>query len=258
MIGYAIRRLLMLVPVFFAVSIIIFLILHLVPGDPVDNLIRIGSSPEQRAIITARYGLDRSLPVQYAIWLGNLLRGDLGTAIVGQRPVSTMILQALPYSMALGGAALLFSTVVGIVLGVIAAWRREGWADQLIMGGVLLGSTMPTFWLGLLMILLFSVQLGWFPVSGARNWQSLVLPVLTVGLIELLFDRKRLQQVYKLRRVLSGLAETSGSAAGLELLADRLGKFRSNDEFLDEIAKAPSIEVQRRRRPSGTRPTIAM
>jgi len=181
-IGYAIRRLLMLVPVFFAVSIIIFLILHLVPGDPVDNLIRIGSSPEQRAIITARYGLDRSLPVQYAIWLGNLLRGDLGTAIVGQRPVSTMILQALPYSMALGGAALLFSTVVGIVLGVIAAWRREGWADQLIMGGVLLGSTMPTFWLGLLMILLFSVQLGWFPVSGARNWQSLVLPVLTVGL----------------------------------------------------------------------------
>ncbi|PZF76807.1 glutathione ABC transporter permease GsiC [Aestuariivirga litoralis] len=182
MIGYAVRRLLMLVPVFLAVSVVIFLILHLIPGDPIDNLIRIGSSPAQREIIAQRYGLDRSLPEQYFIWLGNVLRGDLGTAIVGQRPVSTMILQALPYSLALGGAALLFSASLGILLGVIAAWKRDGWADQLIMGGVLLGSTMPTFWLGLLMILLFSVHLGWFPVSGARNWQSLVLPVLTIGL----------------------------------------------------------------------------
>lgn len=172
----------MLVPVFFAVSVVIFLILHLIPGDPIDNLIKIGSSPEQRAIITARYGLDRSLIEQYLIWLGNLLRGDLGTAIVAQRPVTTLIGQALPYSLALGGAALLFSTVLGIALGAAAAWRRDGLIDQTIMGGVLLGSTLPTFWLGLLMILLFSVQLGWFPVSGARSWNALVLPVLTVGL----------------------------------------------------------------------------
>lgn len=182
MIGYTVRRLLMLVPVFFAVSVVIFLILHLIPGDPIDNLIRIGSSPEQRQLIAERYGLDRSLPEQYLIWLANLLTGDLGTAIVGQRPVSTMIFQALPYSLALGGAALLFSTVVGVVLGAIAAWRPEGWADQTITGGVLLGSTMPTFWLGLLMILLFSVELGWFPVSGAKTWNALVLPVLTIGL----------------------------------------------------------------------------
>jgi len=139
----------MLVPVFFAVSVVIFLILHLIPGDPIDNLIKIGSSPEQRAIITARYGLDRSLIEQYLIWLGNLLRGDLGTAIVAQRPVTTLIGQALPYSLALGGAALLFSTVLGIALGAAAAWRRDGLIDQTIMGGVLLGSTLPTFWLGL-------------------------------------------------------------------------------------------------------------
>ena len=182
MIGFTVKRLLMLVPVFFAVSIVIFLILHLIPGDPIDNLIRIGSSPEQREIIAARYGLDRSLVEQYLIWLGKLLQGDLGTAIVGQRPVATMILQALPYSLALGGAALLFSSVAGVVLGVIAAWRRDGIADQAISGGVLLGSTLPTFWLGLLMILLFSVELGWFPVSGAKTWKALVLPVLTIGL----------------------------------------------------------------------------
>ncbi len=182
MTAYIVRRLLMLVPVFLAVSVVIFLIIHLIPGDPVDNLIKIGSGPEQRAAIVARYGLDRSLPEQYLIWLAGLVRGDLGTAIVAQRPVSTLIAQALPHSLALGGLSLLLSAVVGIVLGAIAMRYRDGPIDQAIMGGVLLGSTLPTFWLGLLMILLFSVVLGWFPVSGARTWSSLVLPVLTIGL----------------------------------------------------------------------------
>ncbi|MGB8811568.1 MAG: ABC transporter permease [Paracoccaceae bacterium] len=182
MLGYTIKRLLLLIPVFLAVSVIIFAIIHLIPGDPVDSLLKVGSGPEQRAIIEARYGLDKPLPVQYFIWLGNLLSGDMGTAIVGRRPVLDLVLQALPHSLALGGLALLFSTVVGIVLGVIAALNRDRWPDQMIMGGVLLGSTLPGFWLGLLLILIFSVYLGWFPVSGARGWSSLVLPVLTVGL----------------------------------------------------------------------------
>ena len=182
MLGYTIRRLFLLIPVFFAVSIVIFLILHLIPGDPVDNLLRVGSSAAQRQEIEARYGLDRALPIQYMIWMGKLLTGDLGTAIVGRRPVVDMIGQALPHSLALGSMALLFSTVMGVVLGVIAALGRDRFADQAIMGGVLLGSTLPSFWLGLLLILVFSVQLGWFPVSGARGWESLVLPVLTIGL----------------------------------------------------------------------------
>lgn len=182
MAAYTVRRLLMLVPVFLAVSVVIFLIVHLIPGDPVDSLIKIGSGPEQRAAIVARYGLDRSLPEQYLIWLTSLMHGDLGTAIVAQRPVSTLIAQALPSSLALGGLSLLLSAVAGIVLGAVAMRYRDGPVDQAIMGGVLLGSTLPTFWLSLLMILLFSVELGWFPVSGARTWSSLVLPVLTIGL----------------------------------------------------------------------------
>ena len=182
MLGYTIRRLFLLIPVFFAVSIVIFLILHLIPGDPVDNLLKVGSSAAQRQEIEARYGLDRALPIQYMIWMGKLLTGDLGTAIVGRRPVVDMIGQALPHSLALGSMALLFSSVMGVVLGVIAALGRDRFADQAIMGGVLLGSTLPSFWLGLLLILVFSVQLGWFPVSGARGWESLVLPVLTIGL----------------------------------------------------------------------------
>ncbi|MDT8854045.1 ABC transporter permease [Paracoccaceae bacterium Fryx2] len=182
MIGYVLRRLLLLIPVFLAVSLIIFAIIHLIPGDPIDSLIKVGSGPEQRAVIAARYGLDRSLPEQYFIWLGKLLTGDLGTAIVGRRPVIDLIAQALPHSLALGGFALLFSTVMGIFLGVVAALNREKLADQVIMGGVLLGSTLPGFWLGLLLILAFSVHFQWFPVSGARGWSSLVLPVLTIGL----------------------------------------------------------------------------
>jgi ABC-type dipeptide/oligopeptide/nickel transport system permease component len=111
-----------------------------------------------------------------------VLQGDLGTSIVTRRPVSSLIWQALPHSLALGGLAFLFSAVVGVVLGVLAAAKRDRWPDQLVMGSVLIGSTLPSFWLGLLLILAFSVQLGWFPVSGARGWDSLVLPVLTIGL----------------------------------------------------------------------------
>lgn len=182
MLAYAIRRTLMLVPVFLAVSAIIFLILHFIPGDPIDNLLKVGSSPDQRAEMTARYGLDKPLPLQYGIWLGKVLTGDLGVAIVARRPVVDLIGQALPHSLALGGLALLFSTVVGVALGIVAALRRDTFVDRAIMGVVLMGSTLPGFWLGLLLILAFSVGLGWFPVSGARTWSSLVLPVLTVGL----------------------------------------------------------------------------
>lgn len=182
MLGYTLRRVLLLIPVFFAVSAIVFLIIHLVPGDPLDSLARIGSSPEQKQIIAARYGLDRPLLEQYFIWLGQLVQGDLGTAIVLRRPVADLIAQNLPYSLALGGCALLFSSVFGILAGLIAAIYKETRVDQGIMAGILFGSTLPSFWLGLLLILIFAVQLGWFPVSGARSWDALVLPVLTIGL----------------------------------------------------------------------------
>ncbi|MES2433340.1 MAG: ABC transporter permease [Pseudomonadota bacterium] len=182
MYSYLIRRIVMLVPVFLAVSLVIFLILHFIPGDPIDNLLKVGSSPAARAEMEARYGLDQPLPVQYGIWLSKVVQGDLGTAIVARRPVSDLILQALPHSLRLGGLALLFSSVVGVGLGVLAALNRDKWPDRAIMGGVLLGSTMPSFWLGLILMLIFSVWLGWLPVSGARSASALVLPVLTIGL----------------------------------------------------------------------------
>ncbi|WP_395450719.1 ABC transporter permease [Aminobacter sp. UC22_36] len=172
----------MLLPVFFVVSLVVFFIIHLVPGDPIDNLLRAGSSPEQRLQIAAKYGLDRSLVEQYFTWMGRLLSGDLGTSIIQGRPVSALIARNLPYSLELGIAALLFSTLTGIAAGVIAASYQGTRIDDAITGFILLGSTVPSFWLGLLLILVFAVWLGWVPVSGARGWSSLILPTIAAGL----------------------------------------------------------------------------
>lgn len=182
MLNYLLRRLLFLVPVFLSVSMVIFMIIHLVPGDPIDNLVQIGSSPEQKAALVARYGLDQPLLVQYGVWLRNLFDGDLGDAMILRRPVSELIVENLPHSLRLGGLAFVFSTLVGIATGAVAALYKDRWIDRAVMALILLGSTLPSFWLGLLMILLFAVQLEWFPVSGARTWTALVLPVLTIGL----------------------------------------------------------------------------
>lgn len=182
MFNFLVRRLLLLVPVFLSVSLVIFMIIHLVPGDPIDNLMQIGSSPAQRAALVAKNGLDQPLLVQYGVWLRHLWAGDLGDAIIMRRPVASLIAENLPHSLRLGGMAFLFSTVVGIATGALAATFRDSWIDRAVTTLILLGTTVPSFWLGLLLILLFAVQLEWFPVSGARSWTGLVLPVLTIGL----------------------------------------------------------------------------
>jgi len=182
MLLFSIRRLLMLIPVFFAVSVVIFMLVQLVPGDPIDNIIRIGATPAEKAAMVARYGLDQPLWRQYLTWLGKLSQGDLGDAIILRRPVADLIALNLPHSLALGSLALVFSTVVGITTGALAAIFRDTWFDRGVMTLILVGSTVPSFWLALLMIMLFAVTLGWFPVSGARTASALVLPVLTIGL----------------------------------------------------------------------------
>jgi len=182
LLNYLVKRLLLLVPVFLAVSVVIFMIIHLVPGDPIDNMIQIGSSPEQRAQLIARYGLDKPLLVQYGVWFDHMLGGDLGDAIILRRPVAELIAENLPHSLMLGCLAFVFSAVVGVATGALAAVFKDRWIDRAVMTFILFGSTVPSFWLGLLMILVFAVQLEWFPVSGARSWTSLVLPVLTIGL----------------------------------------------------------------------------
>ena len=182
MLLFTVKRLLLLVPVFLAISVVIFMLVHLVPGDPIDNILRVGATPAERAALVARYGLDQPLWAQYATWFGKMVQGDLGDAIILRRPVADLIALNLPHSLALGSLALVFSTVVGITAGALAAIFRDSWLDRSVMTLILLGSTVPSFWLALLMIMLFAVTLGWFPVSGARTTSALVLPVLTIGL----------------------------------------------------------------------------
>lgn len=182
MFGYFVRRLVMLLPVFLAMSAIVFLIVHVVPGDPIDHMLQIGSSAERRAELAAKYGLDRPILIQYLLWLKAALAGDLGEAIVLKQPVLDLILANLPYSLALGLSALTFSAVVGVTVGSVAAYFAGSWFDRSVMAGILMGSMLPSFWLGLLLILVFAVQLGLFPVSGARTWDALVLPVVTIGI----------------------------------------------------------------------------
>jgi ABC-type dipeptide/oligopeptide/nickel transport system permease component len=182
MLLFTIKRLLLLIPVFLAISAVIFALVHLVPGDPIDNLLRVGATPEERAALIARLGLDQPLWQQYLAWFSKMLQGDLGDAMILRRPVADLIALNLPHSLALGSLALVFSTLVGITAGALAAIFRDTWFDRGVMTLILLGSTVPSFWLGLLMIMLFAVTLGWFPVSGARTASALVLPVLTIGL----------------------------------------------------------------------------
>lgn len=180
-IKYTLQRLLMLIPVSLSISVVIFLVVHLLPGDPIDNLMRVGSSPEDRLAMTVKYGLDRTLIEQYLLWIRSILGGDFGEAIVLRRPVSALIWQNLPYSLTLGALAFAFSSIIGMIAGTVSAVAKNPVVEQVVKAFILLGSTVPSFWLALLMILLFSVTLGWFPVSGAKTWTALVLPVLTIG-----------------------------------------------------------------------------
>ena len=179
---YVFRRTLLLIPIFFIISLVVFSLIHLVPGDPVDSLLGPGSTAADKVALTKVYGLDKSLPVQYGVWLKKFLTGDMGQSIIEKQPVSDMILYNMPFTVRLGLASLFISFVLGILLGIISAAARNTFIDYISMIIALLGVTVPAFWLGLILMLVFSVILGWFPVSGSGSFKTLVLPAITVGM----------------------------------------------------------------------------
>ena len=156
--------------------------IHLVPGDPVDSLLGPGSTAADKVALTKVYGLDKSLPIQYGVWLKKFLTGDMGQSIIEKQPVSDMIFYNMPFTIRLGLASIFISFVLGIFLGIISAAARNTFIDYISMIIALLGVTVPAFWLGLILMLVFSVILGWFPVSGSGSLKTLVLPAITVGL----------------------------------------------------------------------------
>ncbi len=182
MVRFVSRRALLLLPAFLFASLVIFAIVHLVPGDPVDLLVGPNTPAERRAELIDRYGLDQPLPVQYWNWMSGVVSGDLGESIVTRRPVADIVAEVLPHTLRLGTTSLLLSMLLGIGLGMLAASYRDTRIDRAAMALALLGITIPSFWLGLMLMLVFSVHLAWFPVSGVTAAGSLVLPATTLAL----------------------------------------------------------------------------
>jgi dipeptide transport system permease protein len=167
MFRFLLRRMAVVAPTFLGITLIAFALIHLIPGDPVENLSgERGMDPARRARLLHEFGLDAPLPVQYGRYLTALLHGDLGTSLTTHEPVLREFLTLFPATVELALFALAFAIVLGLPAGVLAALKRNTAADYAVMGVSLTGYSMPIFWWALLLILLFSVQLGWTPVSG--------------------------------------------------------------------------------------------
>ena len=183
MISYISQRLLQAVPVLVGISVLSFLMLHLVPGDPVQ--IFAGDkplTPERAAELRHQYGLDRPLVVQYVDYASHAVRGDLGVGLRSQRPVLDSILQALPGTAQLTLAALGMAALLGISLGILAAVAHGTWLDTAVMAVAMLGISTPIFYSSLLLILFFSFTLAWLPATGQGGLERLIMPATALGL----------------------------------------------------------------------------
>ncbi|MCX7227835.1 MAG: ABC transporter permease [Burkholderiales bacterium] len=191
MIGFVARRVLAVVPVLFVVAVIVFAILRAVPGDPAAVIAGDSATPEQVAALREKLGLEKPIVTQFVIWLGGVLRGDLGESYFFRKPVAELIAQRLEPTLALGLAALSIAVSVAVPLGVVAAFRQGTWIDRAVMGLSVAGFSMPVFVLGYLLVWIFSVQLEWLPVQGYARiadgvgpfLERLLLPAVTLALV---------------------------------------------------------------------------
>lgn len=180
MVPYAIRRLLIGLAVLFTISVVSFALTN-AATDPAQAIAGQGASASDVAIIRHQYGFDRPVYERYLAWLGRAVQGDLGLSFFQKRPVMEIIAERLPVTMTLGLLALTFAVVLGIPLGVLAGLRPGSRLDIAALTFAVVGQALPTFWFGLLGVVLFSVQLGWLPASGAGTWKHYVLPAVTLG-----------------------------------------------------------------------------
>ena len=190
MMGFILRRLLQLLPVLLIASTGIWAMIYAVPGNPVAAMVGENATPEQVQAVTERLGLDRPVHVQYWSWLTHALSGDFGLSIQNREPVIDLIAQRIPATLQLGLAATLFGLLLGVPVAVISALKPNSWIDRLLSAWSALALGLPTFWLGILLILLFAVQLQWLPSASTyvsvleSPWQALrntLLPALTLG-----------------------------------------------------------------------------
>lgn len=191
MLAEVLRRLMATIPVMVVVAVAVFALLHVTPGDPAVIIAGDYASPDDVARIRAKLGLDRPFLTQVGIWLGQIVRGDLGTSIFSGLPVATLIKQRAGTTVSLTIFAMLISVGVGVPLGIVAAWKKGSWLDRLVMVMAVSGFSMPVFWLGFLLVYVFAISFAWLPVQGyqpltAGFWpflRHLILPALTLSVI---------------------------------------------------------------------------
>ncbi len=201
MIRYILKRLVQAIPLLLGIATVTFFIVHMAPGDPMDFYLEQrydrNIDPELIELIRQKYGLDQPLHVQYVKWLGNLLQGDLGESFAHRRPVSALLAETIPYTLLLTVLALLVDALVGIFLGILSAVKQYSALDKTVTFSSLIIYSVPGFWLALMLVLVFSVHLGWFPTSQTRSFDyeflswfgklldlawHLVLPVFVLGI----------------------------------------------------------------------------
>jgi glutathione transport system permease protein len=182
MLSYLVRRLAGILPVLLVVSLLVFLFIHLLPGDPARLVAGPDATPQDIAAVRTDLGLDRPLPEQYLRFLVHAVRGDFGQSLKNHLPVAEVIGLRFWPTVILTVTAMAWSTLFGLAIGILSAMRRGRWPDYAGMVLAVSGLSFPAFWLGLLMIDLFSVRLHWLPTGGFEGWKSLVMPSLSLGL----------------------------------------------------------------------------
>ena len=182
---YIAKRILYMIPVLLGVTLLVFFIMHLAPGNVAGMILGENATPEQIAALEHEMGLDRPLLVQYFDYLVGLLHGDLGTSYTTGDSVTGEIMARFPYTVLLTLVAAVVSILLALPLGILAAVKQNTWVDNVSMVVSLIGVSMPIFWLAVMLILLFSLKLGWFPVYGADSWKSIVLPAISLGFMNM-------------------------------------------------------------------------
>ena len=193
MLRFAFNRILIALPTLLIVSVSVFVLIRLIPGDPATLMLGDQATPANLADLRARLGLDDSLPVQFGLWFGHVLTGDFGQSITTGQSVLPLILDRFWVSAKIVLAAAALASLVAVPAGMIAAWRQNSWADLVLVGGATLLLSIPAFWMGLLLLLFFGLKLGWLPVVGYVSFSDdvvkallyMVLPVMTLFLHEI-------------------------------------------------------------------------
>lgn len=181
MIKYILRRILMMIPVMLGVTLLVFTMMYITPGDPAQIMLGDAATPEGVAELREELGLDDPFLIRYGRFVWDLLHGDLGICYATRQPVSDRLAQTFPNTMQLAGLAVVVSTIMGMLLGIVSAAKQNSVFDNAAMALAMVGNAMPNFWQGLLMMLVFSLWLGWLPASGFSSFEYMILPAITIG-----------------------------------------------------------------------------